>query len=567
MDPIKEIVNKVDASIYEELPLYKWRDILNKECQCYVFNEAYLCKRFDQINYKFCSKDECEEIVEDNIYALLRYKYFKVPNEKSDDKIANIVKTFTSNLKSTLIRISFDEDADCKIVSMLNNYCIAFRNGVYDFKNDRFLFKYNIINIEELHNKIYYYDPDIIILWYIDINFDPLDINIMSLPLDHFISILKQLTQSNKNYCFELIYNMSHDSNHKFSLPMFQHCCEIMGFALLQSFSQHFVMLVGGGQNGKNSLFDGCLTGKLNPKPAANSLDEIEEDKFITGALENRYQNIFLESSAHYYKDSKMLKALTGSMYQTIQQKGINKYSGLLNVKFIFAANDQDKLKFSDVTPGFKRRINVFEIYYKWDVNKNYLKDGDYYDVSFSDDYSEIKNDLQNLVIFIYLAMYGIKESTKDFTSNFKFLFNDWRIKYADIDYNLRDKINNLKLEDIVNYITYNPLRKQKGMALFFDIKKKRLYNSPTLNDYDVKTYDDMISFLKNEEQVNEYFSDNDVYINIRILQDILNDTSSSMGFTSSLKKIYDITDLIPLYNNQNYARCTFKNGRLKILK
>ena len=57
-------------------------------------------------------------------------------------------------------------------------------------------------------------------------------------------------------------------------------------------------MLIGSGQNGKNSLFDGCFSNRVIPRPAANDLDAIEGDRFITGALENKAHNIFLETSA-----------------------------------------------------------------------------------------------------------------------------------------------------------------------------------------------------------------------------------------------------------------------------
>ena len=152
-------------------------------------------------------------------------------------------------------------------------------------------------------------------------------------------------------------------------------------------------MLIGAGQNGKNSLFDGCFTNRVVPIPASNDLESIENDRFITGALENKAHNIFLESTtvAKTYAESKVIKALTGSMYQTVESKGIQKYSGIINCKYIFAANDQDKLKFGDTTVGFRRRINMFEIFYQWDKEKRFLSRGDYYDTTFSDSLSELK--------------------------------------------------------------------------------------------------------------------------------------------------------------------------------
>ena len=125
----------------------------------------------------------------------------------------------------------------------------------------------------------------------------------------------------------------------------------------------------------------------------------IETDKFMSGALENRAHNIYLETSQKTKEfDSQVLKNITGSMYQTIECKGIQKYSSIINCKHVFAANDQAKLKFSDTTHGFRRRINVYEIWYRWDSQKRYLKRGDYYETSFSDSLKEIKSDILEIL-------------------------------------------------------------------------------------------------------------------------------------------------------------------------
>ena len=73
---MKELTQQVDIATLMKLSLSDWRPLLSKECQVYVFNEAYLAKRFDQINYKFVGKNEAKEILIDNLYALLRFKYF-----------------------------------------------------------------------------------------------------------------------------------------------------------------------------------------------------------------------------------------------------------------------------------------------------------------------------------------------------------------------------------------------------------------------------------------------------------------------------------------------------------
>lgn len=569
MDKQAKLAYNLNSQVLLNKPLNEWRKQLISECNVYVFGENYIAKRFDQINYKFCEKNEAKEILVDNLYALLRYKYFKISSEEIDNRIDKIISSFTTNLKSTLRKVSFDYDTDCEKVSFLPNSCIAFRNGVFDFLSNDWLFKYDIEILENISNKIYSYDNKYIIMWYLNFNFDPLPVSITETPLKDFLNILKEMTKDkdNRNYCFELIYNMSHDISHIFSYDKFEHLCQIIGYTILQDFSQHFVIFVGSGQNGKNSLFDGCFTNRVIPSPAANDLDSIEQDRFITGSLENKSQNIFLESSAKSYADSKMIKAITGSMYQTIEQKGVNKYSGLINCKFIFAANDQDKIKFSDTTQGFKRRVNLIEIYYRWDSSKFFMKKGDYYDTTFSDSLSEIKNNITNIITFIYLGMYGIISATKDFTSNFKFTHNDWKLSYSDIDFNLKDKIEAVNPNYIINFIRKSKQNYEDGKTLLFDTHKNRLYNSDTLKNLGYKTYDDMLKLLDDEESYTAYFSDNDVYINLRILQKMCGDINPPLNFTQNFKKIYSLTDLKSLYNNQPYVKITFRNNRLKVLK
>ena len=564
---IDDITKSIDTSILIKRPLTEWRPTLSEECQVYVCGENYLAKRFDQINYKFCNKIEAKEILIDNLYALLRFKYFPKITDEIDDRIDDIISSFSTNLKTTLKKVSLDNDSDSEVIKLLPSTCIAFRNGVYDFYKNCWLFKYDIIEMKENNNTIYMYDKTYAIMWYINLNFEPLDININDLSLTQFIDLMKELTSTNRNYCFELMYNMSHNIDNKFSINKFRHLCEIVGFTILQDFSQHFVIFVGSGQNGKNSLFDGCFTSRVIPRPSANDLDEIENDRFITGSMENKAHNIFLESSAKTYSESKMIKALTGSMYQTIQNKGENKYSGYINCKQIFAANDQDKIKFSDTTIGFRRRINLFEVYYKWDSKGSYLLKGDYYDTTFSDSLAEIKNDISNTIIFIYLGMYGILSATNNFTRNFKFTYNDWKLQYTDIDFDLKDKIENITPKSIVKYINSSKSRFEEFKPLLYDLNKNRLYNSWTLKSLGYSSFQDMLNMFLDDESCISYFVEYDCYINLRLLQKIIGDLSLPGQFTQNFKKLYSLTNLPMIYNNQPYAKCSFVNGKLKIKK
>lgn len=565
---MNDLIKKVDTEQYMKIPISHWRNLLSKECQVYVFGENYIAKRFDQINYKYCNKNEAKDILIDNLYAILRYKYFPSISDETDNKIKEIVNSVTQNLKTTLIKVSYDNDSDCEKIAFLPSYCIAFRNGVYDFWNNLWFFKYDIINLDNISNKLYIYNPKYTIMWYIDIDFEPLSLNIFNINSTDLLTYFKHQNSQHTNYCFELIYNMCHNVDNVFEMDKFNHLCEILGYTILQEFSQNFILFVGSGQNGKNSLFDGCFTHKIIPRPSQNDLQSIEEDRFITGSLENKSHNIFLESSAKTYTESKMLKALTGSMYQTIEQKGIDKYSSIINCKYIFAANDQDKIKFSDNTPGFKRRINVFEVFYKWDSKGRYLNYGDYYNVSFSDSLSELKNDNNNIITFIYLGMFGIYNATKGFTRNFKFDYNDWKLTYSDMDISLKEKLEKISLREIVHYMTSSDKRYDECKPLLFDISKKRLYQSYSFISCGYKgEYEDMIDMLKSMEESTAYFSENDVYINLRILQNIINDKTPSIVFTQNIKKIYDINKFVSLYNNQPYLKAAFINDKLKVRK
>lgn len=562
----KELIKSIDTASLRKVDLASWRKVLCYECQVYVFEEAYIGKKFDQINYRYLNKSEAEEILIDNLYALLRFKYFTKISDSSDEQISKIIKSFTRNIKTTLIKVSYNEDTDANLIKPLPPYTIAFKNGVYNFKDNEWFFKYDIVTLENLSNRIYLYDPSYVIMWYVNIDFEPLDIiDINSIKYESLIDIFKEYCKEDENYCFKLCYNMAHDNNNVFSIDKFRHLCQIIGYTLLQSFSQYFVLFIGSGQNGKNSLFDGCFTHKLIPRPAANDLRSIEEDRFITGALENKSHNIFLESDAKTYTDSKMIKALTGSMYQTIEQKGENKYSSIINCKFIFSANDQDKVKFSDTTVGFRRRINMFEVFYRWDSKGRYLKEGDYYNIVFSDSLEELKNNNINIITYIYLGMMGIIDATNNFKSSFKFTYNNWNINYTDLNLDLKNIIEKVTIEDIYKFMK-NPNNYDEGKYLLYDMSKKRIYQCYNFLQTGNKGYDDFINMLSTPEEYIPYFSEYDNYINLRTLQKIVRDMGPSITFTQNIRKLYNINKLPSLYNNQPYAKCTFINGKLKLI-
>ena len=564
---LQKIDSAVTTSAYMDYDMVQWQPLLAKECQVYVFNENYLAKRFDQINFQFCNKDTAKEILIDNLYALLRYKYFPKRSDEIEDKIASIVKAFTVNLKTTLIKVSFDKDTDCTLVRFLPDGCIAFRNGVYDFKNDKWFFPYTKVRIETLNSTIYLYDPQYIIMWYVNLDFTPIPIPIDG-DIENLVEFLKDYNKEYRNYCFELMYNMSHDYEDKFNYDKFKHLCQILGYLCLQSFSQYFVLLIGSGQNGKNSLIDGCFTSRVIPQPANNDMESIEDDKFVGSVLENRAHNIYLETTPDVKTKSKNLKALTGGMYQTVEEKGKTKHATIVNCKYLWAGNDQDKIKFSDNTVGFRRRINLYETWYRWDNKKHFLKLGDYYDTTFSDDLTEIKDDIANVIIFIYLAMYGIRIGTNDYSHSFKFLFNDWKLQYTDINLDLKEKIEDVTIHQIENWVSI-PRNREPSKMLFYDLSGKPLYESITLkeNGIVVNNFDEFINkFLKREEVAMNYFVEYDVYMSVRLLQEIMKNIDSATTFSQNIKKIYGINSFLYKNGNRPYVKVRFMKNKLKIL-
>lgn len=572
---LEQIRDSLDTNILLSRPLTEWYKKLTDECQVYICEGNYLAKRIDEINYKFCSKEEAEVILEDNLYILLKYFHFKERSEQIEERIQRIVKGLLVNIKSNLKKVSFDKNSPNQLIEYIPNYCCAFRNGVYNFKDNCWLFKYEIVPIEGLHNYIYMYDDKYAITWYFNYDFNDIGVNINETSLEEFVELMKELTKTNKNYCFELMYNMSHNQEHEFDMNRFKHLCEICGYLLIPQFTQHVVMLIGSGQNGKNSLFDGCFTNRLVPRPSALDLDSIEEDNFATGVLENTCHNIFLETSPKSFTKSNMLKALTGSMIQSINHKGVQMYSGILNCKYLFAGNDRDNIKFKDNTIGFLRRINLFEIYYHWDSDKKYLKYGDYYDTSFSDDLHEIKDDLLNNSLFVYFGMYGIKEGTKNFSSNFKFTYNEWTLDYEEIDQSLKDMLSNINLKQLFVYLYDHP-----GEIHVKNYKQQNLNNNLALFDlYNTSDYKDFlekaIKIITNKEKEEEEYMnlcarimDNFTYISTKALFDIYSPRDyNPSAFSKAIKKIYHIQDFERFHGNRAFVKIIINENQLTILK
>lgn len=580
---IDNIIQSVDQQVLITRPLADWLPILAEDCQVYqIDNGGFLAKRFSQINFTFCDIKTATEILIDNLHALLRNKYFVMLTDEALDRTIQIVNKMTTNLRAVLKTVTFNkrnlgENKNLFYIQEIPDACVAFRNGVYDFRKAEWLFKYNKLQLSTGATLVEY-DKNYFVRWYINYNFEPLDFSLTDISLEEFIQVLRELNDVQRNYCFELVYNMSHTAEHKFDINRFEHMCQILGYTCLNSFSQYFVMLIGAGQNGKNSLFDGCFTPHVIPKPAANDLDAIEQDRFITGTLEGHAHNIFLETCAKTYRESKNIKSLTGSPDQTIEHKNIAKYSGIVNCKFVFAGNDKQEVKFSDTTNGFLRRINMFEIFYTWDSKKEFLKNGDYYDASFSQDLRELKNDQLNTTIFVYLAMYGIKSATNNFENVFEFTHNEWNAEYADIDHDLKKRIEKIKCEHLLDWCRVSKENMTLGKTAIFNASTRRNIIYSIVDDNDVQifgSFESLANASKHIDEVNEdiycgseYIEDIDeLFISLQFLKSFLDVGTSQSMFNRNVQKIYGTNCISRLGANVACIHCTFKKGKLQIIK
>ena len=75
-----------------------------------------------------------------------------------------------------------------------------------------------------------------------------------------------------------------------------------------------------------------------------------------------------------------------------------------------------------------------------------------------------------------------------------------------------------------------------------------------------------VLKVLKNTEEFISYFSDNDCYIALRSLQNIIHDAGTAINFSNSLKKLYKVREFKKLYNNKGYVKIGFNGKRMKIL-
>lgn len=590
----------IDSQAAMNRSMTEWQNLLAPECGVYNTKYGFLVKEYDSVIYEYIGRDDKEAAnrAKHNLVALLRYKYFKNLDDAAQEQIDKIVTWFTKNIYNNICYMTIDgKDTVRNSMSLetLPPYCVAFANGVYDFKNNKFLLKYERIRIPAITNTMILY-PKYCIMWCFNYDFEPLPIDINTVPFASFCDGLRGLAPDKSNLAWQLFSNMTHDAAHVSTERRRLHLAEILGYITMTPFVQSFVVLIGSGQNGKNSLLDGACTHYLLPAAGQESIDSIEEDKFIGGTLRGLSHNICLETEPGVKKTSDQLKKLTGSNEYAIEEKGKTKTTIPMNCKFVFSANNRENIKFSDQTQGFLRRCNLYELYYKWDHDHNFMKyNPDYYACDLMP--QDLMQNSNNNRIFVYLAMYGIKSATKNFTQGFNFTYNDWSSAYVDSNDELESffeteftpetlfrfwgdvslQITN-KMQDFAFYIQESTalsgwsklancdlVRQTYGKLTWSDLAPK-LRQYETITDYDQDG---------NEMQIREMngvhlFEQTDLFISLEYLRAIVKLLKPQIlqegrMFSDDFRKTMRV--VTPrIANNKAYARARLINGKVRFI-
>lgn len=455
---------------------------------------------------------------------------------------------------------------------------------MYDFQKSTWLFKYKRTKIDESKCLIEY-DPSYRIMWYVAFNYEPKvfkDVPLDTLSFEEFYNFMKERDKEKRSMFFELFHNMSYGQTYLFEMDKAKHLAEVLGFLLYAPFVQQFVFMIGDGSNGKDSMFDAFYRSIILPIPSTNTVYDLEVDKFIASSLVGVGQNICSETETGTLTRSSVLKQLTGSEYQTIEEKGVDKYTGYMNCKLLFAANNKEQLKFRDTSMGFRRRINMYECFYQWDKYKRFLKTyPDSYDTSYSSTEELKKGD--SMEEFFLTAMYGVKMATNNFTKPFSFTFNDYDFKeYAEIDEDFVAAIAKLNIYKVRS--TFLTACKDPSYAntLFFSEERINLRN-----DFD--DMDGFMAFKQNENYLkvmaealkynpranpeegeyplDPWFLNHSFFIRTDFLFDVYGSSEmKKTGFTINLKRSFPKCDIEKLYANQTYILVHFDvSGDLRI--
>lgn len=576
----------------------EWQQILAPECGVYNTKYGYLVREYDSVAYKYIGNDdnEAKRYAQHNLVALLRYKYFKTMTDESQTQIDKIVKWFCTNIYNNICYMTIDKDDPIRQSLRLDTLpasAVAFANGIFDFKENKFILKYERIRVPSIANTMILYSK-YLILWNFNYDFEPYTIDINTTPFEDFCKSLRDQEPAKTNLTWQLFSNMCHDKMDQITSQRMIHLSEILGYTIVAPLVQSFVILIGSGQNGKNSIYDGAFSHFVQPAPGQESLDSIETDRFIGGTLRGLSHNICLETVPGVKKSSDQLKKLTGSGEFATEEKGKTKTTIPMNCKFVFSGNDQNNIKFSDRSHGFDRRCNLFELYYRWSADHAFMHaNPDYYPCDFT--LKDIQEYSNNNKIFVYLGMYGIKSATKNFTRDFTFTYNEWNESYTDTNYDILEFFQNdltpemlfrswnnlaMKIPDKVQETAFciddrssalgysrlqtsSAVEREFGKMKWQDLANKfKEYN--VLVDYD----SDGNEIIAKEMNGVTFLGDNPMYVSLEFLREIFKNSKpnfdkTSNEFNEDFRKAFHVSHTARLTANKAYVRIKLFNGKV----
>ena len=601
-DKEKEIKSRLTKDSLMKRRLSEWIPILASEVCVYRMGSQYIAKRFNSISYVMCSKKEAEEIAKENIDALLKLKYFPNTTDDEYDRIKDIKSCFMDEISTSLIDVKLSGDSDVTAMEMnrLPDSSMAFTNGVFDFRENRWLITYDKFRRESTLNgvmqvkEVITYDPTWYVAWNFNRDFTPKKIiddgngisvvdddlsdkdsvSPMTLDFESYVSLLKELDKTKKNKFFELFYNMAHDENDRFSMSKAKHLAEILGFFVLRSFSEHFVFFIGEGGNGKDTLFDSYFKGRIDPMITTNSMEDIENNQFIVGSIAKAPMNIRSESEQGTVKKSEAIKQLTGSEIQTIEEKGVDRYTGYINCKFGFSANNKEQVKFKDDSPGFRRRMNMYEVFFQYDPDRNFMKRGDYYDTSYVSKSEFRERESDSMWSFYYMCMQGIKLGTGNFTKLFDFRdekgnkLNDYSSSYVDVDEKISSCMKNLSFSSLCMYQKMykenDLILSEGGKTLSADKDFTYFYGKTNGKGEAIQS---MLEDKGSDDCNGSYYRDNHmVFIKLASIPKMISLDVPSATFTANVKKIYRNSVIRRLSHNIAYVLCDLSQREFRIV-
>lgn len=549
MKSINDGIDIMQRKTYFNYPLHKWVSELAFKVGVFNLGGRFIAKEYREVSYQQGNAGESGKrgisfIYGGNISAYLEAYYFPHPTDEEIDKIDEIKKYLVNNIASAVPMANlngtaigktiyeFDEylanhpsvdDNNAVNLYDLPSYCVAFNNGIYNFRDLCWYCKYNtkvvtrfegVVSSANIYKSYPYY---LYIDWnfkfnfheiyinyegdkvkaYLDDNHPVGAINIGSLDLESMIAIFKELDKDDKNLFFRLFWNYSHiasiDDKFAFNTNKAHFFSELLGFLCTHEYSEYLVFLCGGGSNGKDLIFEQLFSRQIAPYGVAyNNLDKLLNNNFVDASLVKTPINVISEVPGGELdtKIVSMLKDKTGTEYRTIEPKGVDSFNGRVRCKYILTSNSKDEIyvKPSDNNNAWKRRTRMFNCEFTYDHNKEFLNKGSFLDSSLNRN-EELINGKYNLLSFIYLAMKGCQEATDNFTLKFKFGYND--IDDSSINNNLLSNTSTIKYLDIFNEITrvsiYNLIKESNSKDLinnFYSIKGKLLFNDKEFLSY-----------------------------------------------------------------------------------